>query len=46
MQIKYLLHLIISIQNYDICGGWIAKSPLTRAKQERQDLKDSLRKHY
>ncbi len=21
--------------NYDICGGWISKSPLTRAKQDR-----------
>lgn len=21
--------------NYDICGGWISKSPLTRAKQEK-----------
>ena len=25
--------------NYDICGGWIAKSPLTRAKQERAGFK-------
>ena len=27
-------------RNYDICGGWVAKSPLTRIKQEKSGIKE------
>lgn len=29
-----------SCKNFDICGGWMAKSPLTRQKLEKYGLKD------
>lgn len=29
-----------SYKNYDICGGWAAKSPLVRQKMDRSRLKD------
>lgn len=29
-----------SCKNFDICGGWAAKSPLTRQKLQRYQLKD------
>ena len=27
-------------KNYDICGGWVAKSPLYRQKLDREGFKD------